>query len=135
MDEILEEQNFPYINMSLDEARSIRYLIRNLPELDGKALVSLSLVKKENKVHLNGLIKGVKENESIDGTIFMDKYWWEIYSMFENVLTHKDYYSIDKIIFAKDCIKIESNAEDREILDKDIPYLENSYSFHNYKVK
>lgn len=82
---IIDEQYFPYSNMTLEERNYYLYIIKNCRDIsatrfpvDGKSkcdLVEMRLRKEANVIYMNGsLIIGEKVTEcrSIDGIIYLD---------------------------------------------------------------
>ena len=59
-----EEKYFPYMDISLDEAREIRYLIRNTEALKNGEVVCMSLKREPNYIYANGLFYGYDCNKS-----------------------------------------------------------------------
>ena len=51
-----EERNFPYFNMTLKEARDLRYLVRNFYAFKDGELVQISLKNIEGLITTNGMV-------------------------------------------------------------------------------
>ena len=66
-DNIIEEEKyFPYMDISLDEAREIRYLVRNSEALKNGEVVWMSLKREPNYIYANGLFYGYDCNHLKD---------------------------------------------------------------------
>ena len=75
-DNIIEEEKyFPYMDISLDEAREIRYLIRNTEALKNGEVVWMSLKREPNYIYANGLFYGYDCNKSFEGFIYEKSSW------------------------------------------------------------
>lgn len=124
-DNIIEEEKyFPYMDISLDEAREIRYLIRNTEALKNGEVVWMSLKREPNYIYANGLFYGYDCNKSFEGFIYERAHGYKIYTIVTDVLSHKDYYGIDEFIYQIKNIKVNSIVERMEPVSKKISYPE-----------
>lgn len=80
---ILDEQKFPYIYMSLEERNQYLNIIRNCKDIcdsENKVndiskceIIGMRLIKEDNDIIFNGMLKIGNENRTIEGRIFFDK--------------------------------------------------------------
>ena len=127
-DNIIEEEKyFPYMDISLDEAREIRYLIRNTEALKNGEVVCMSLKNEPNYIYANGLFYSAGCNKSFDGFIYKRAHGYKIFTIVTEVLSHKDYYGIDEFIYQIKNIKVNSFVEKMDPVSKKISYPEEDF--------
>lgn len=122
-----EEKYFPYMDISLDEAREIRYLIRNTEALKNGEVVCMSLKSEPNYIYANGLFYSAGCNKSFDGFIYKRAHGYKIFTIVTEVLSHKDYYGIDEFIYQIKNIKVNSFVEKMDPVSKKISYPEEDF--------
>lgn len=122
-----EEKYFPYMDISLDEAREIRYLIRNTEALKNGEVVCMSLKREPNYIYANGLFYSAGCNKSFDGFIYKRAHGYKIFTIVTEVLSHKDYYGIDEFIYQIKNIKVNSFVEKMDPVSKKISYPEEDF--------
>lgn len=64
-----EERLFPYLNISLEEARRLRYLISNFYAFKDGDLIQMSLRNIDGVVTANGLVYEQDKNKAFDSKI------------------------------------------------------------------
>ena len=64
-----EERLFPYLNISLEEARRLRYLISNFYAFKDGDLIQMSLRNVDGVVTANGLVYEQDKNKAFDSKI------------------------------------------------------------------
>ena len=64
-----EERLFPYLNISLEEARRLRYLISNFYAFKDGDLIQMSLRNIDGVVTANGLVYEQDKNKAFDSRI------------------------------------------------------------------
>ena len=112
---VKEEENFVYINMSLAEARELRYYLENLDIFNGKQIVYLKLMKNEKVVKAQGMVYTYEvDNMLFQSVIVKKSKSLEILTMVEKILEHKDFYSVDKVHLNEKNIKIYSHVENEQ---------------------
>ena len=122
-----EEKYFPYIGISLDEAREIRYLIKNSEALKDGEVVCMSLENTSKYVYANGLFAGDDCNKSFESFIYRRAHGYKIYTIVTEILSHKDYYDIEEFIYQIKNIKVNSIVERMEPVSKKISYPEEDF--------
>lgn len=123
--EIEEEQYFPYLNMSLEEARLIRYLIINMEVFKNHEIVAMGLKNINDEIRVNGMAYKDGDNLTFNGIAKPRKTGYIVSLIIEEVLSHKDYYSIESFRFNKNSIKVRSKIERCDEVIKEIPYINN----------
>ena len=120
-DNIYEEENlFPSINVSLDDARLIRYLVRNFYVFRNGELVQMTLRNTNGVINANGLVYEKNKNKTFNSEIEYTDNGMIFYTEIEEV-PRKKYYSIDEFIFREKDIEVRSKINGRNIIRK-IPY-------------
>ena len=122
-----EEKYFPYKDISLDEAREIRYLVRNIETLKNGEVVCMSLKREPNYIYANGLFYSADCNKSFEGFIYKRAHGYKIFTIVTEVLSHKDYYGIDEFIYQIKNIKVNSFVEKMDPVSKKISYHEEDF--------
>ena len=122
-----EEKYFPYMDISLDEAREIRYLIRNTEALKNGEVVCMSLKREPNYIYANGLFYSAGCNKSFEGFIYKRAHGYKIFTIITEVLSHKDYYGIDEFIYQIKNIKVNSHVEGMKPISRKISYPEEDF--------
>ena len=123
---IIEEENFfPYIGLSLAEAREIRYLIRNMETFKNGKVIQMGLRNNEKCVYANGMYAG-DVNKTFESYIYRKDYGYKIFSVIVDVLSHRDYYSVDEFLFEPEHIKVISEIENMNKVENNIDYFEES---------
>ena len=122
-----EEKYFPYMDILLDEAREIRYLIRNTEALKNGEVVCMSLKREPNYIYANGLFYSAGCNKSFEGFIYKRAHGYKIFTIVTEVLSHKDYYGIDEFIYQIKNIKVNSFVEKMDPVSKKISYPEEDF--------
>ena len=89
-----EERNFPYFNMTLKEARDLRYLVRNFYAFKDGELVQMSLKNIEGVITANGMVFEEGKSKTFDSEIKYKNNGVIFYSEIEEIYGNK-YYSID----------------------------------------
>lgn len=124
MNDILEEKNIYYKNMTLDDAKELIYYLNNIGAFVNSKIVEISLDKNESNIKAEGLLYNDKENKLFDMEIRLYKKGLVIYSVILNINNKKDFYAIDKFYFREKDIKIKSSIEGKGEFIKTIPYYE-----------
>ena len=120
-----EERLFPYLNISLEEARRLRYLISNFYAFKDGYLIQMSLRNVDGVVTANGLVYEQDKNKAFDSKIEYVDEGIDIYSEIDEIF-HKRFYSIDKFRFKEKDIEVTSCIENKEDIVRHIPYPEES---------
>ena len=118
-----EERNFPYFNMTLKEARDLRYLVRNFYAFKDGELVQMSLKNVEGVITANGMVFEEGKSKTFDSEIKYKNNGVIFYSEIEEIYGNK-YYSIDEFNFQEKDIKVSSNIERNGKIVRRIPYRE-----------
>ena len=118
-----EERNFPYFNMTLKEARDLRYLVRNFYAFKDGELVQMSLKNIEGVITANGMVFEEGKSKTFDSEIKYKNNGVIFYSEIEEIYGNK-YYSIDEFKFKEKDIKVSSNIERNGKIVRRIPYRE-----------
>lgn len=118
-----EERNFPYFNMTLKEARDLRYLVRNFYAFKDGELVQMSLKNIEGVITANGMVFEEGKSKTFDSEIKYKNNGVIFYSEIEEIYGNK-YYSIDEFKFQEKDIKVSSNIERNGKIVRRIPYRE-----------
>lgn len=122
-----EEKYFPYMDISLDEAREIRYLMCNVEVLKNGKILMMSLKNTPEYVYANGLLADAESNKTFEGFIYKRAHGYKIFTIVTEVLSHKDYYGIDEFIYQIKNIKVNSFVEKMEPVSKKISYPEEDF--------
>ena len=120
-----EERLFPYLNISLEEARRLRYLISNFYAFKDGDLIQMSLRNIDGVVTANGLVYEQDKNKAFDSRIEYVDEGIDIYSEIDEIF-HKRFYSIDKFRFKEKDIEVNSCIENKEDIVRHIPYPDES---------
>lgn len=120
-----EERLFPYLNISLEEARRLRYLISNFYAFKDGDLIQMSLRNIDGVVTANGLVYEQDKNKAFDSRIEYVDEGIDIYSEIDEIF-HKRFYSIDKFRFKEKNIEVTSCIENKEDIVRHIPYPDES---------
>ena len=120
-----EERLFPYLNISLEEARRLRYLISNFYAFKNGDLIQMSLRNIDGVVTANGLVYEQDKNKAFDSRIEYVDEGIDIYSEIDEIF-HKRFYSIDKFRFKEKDIEVTSCIENKEDIVRHIPYPDES---------
>lgn len=120
-----EERLFPYLNISLEEARRLRYLISNFYAFKDGDLIQMSLRNIDGVVTANGLVYEQDKNKAFDSKIEYVDEGIDIYSEIDEIF-HKRFYSIDKFRFKEKDIEVTSCIENKEDIVRHIPYPDES---------
>ncbi len=116
-DNIYEEENlFPSINVSLDDARLIRYLVRNFYVFRNGELVQMTLRNTNGVINANGLVYEKNKNKTFNSEIEYTDNGMIFYTEIEEV-PRKKYYSIDEFIFREKDIEVRSKVEGQNIVN------------------
>lgn len=118
-----EERNFPYFNMTLKEARDLRYLVRNFYAFKDGELVQMSLKNIEGVITANGMVFEEGKSKTFYSEIKYKNNGVIFYSEIEEIYGNK-YYSIDEFKFQEKDIKVSSNIERNGKIVRRIPYRE-----------
>ena len=118
-----EERNFPYFNMTLKEARDLRYLVRNFYAFKDGELVQMSLKNIEGVITANGMVFEEGKSKTFYSEIKYKNNGVIFYSEIEEIYGNK-YYSIDEFNFQEKDIKVSSNIERNGKIVRRIPYRE-----------
>ena len=118
-----EERNFPYFNMTLKEARDLRYLVRNFYAFKDGELVQMSLKNIEGVITANGMVFEEGKSKTFDSEIKYKNNGVIFYNEIEEIYGNK-YYSIDEFNFQEKDIKVSSNIERNGKIVRRIPYRE-----------
>ena len=118
-----EERDFPYLNLSLEKSRLLRYLVSNFYALKDDKLIRMYLERQENKLFGNGLIYGVDNNKSFYTEIEYVDGGVNFYTEIEEIYG-KRFYSIDMFRFKENDIEVISNIEGKDTVRRKIPYNE-----------
>ena len=118
-----EERNFPYFNMTLKEARDLRYLVRNFYAFKDGELVQMSLKNIEGVITANGMVFEEGKSKTFDSEIKYKNNGVIFYSEIEEIYGN-EYYSIDEFNFQEKDIKVSSNIERNGKIVRRIPYRE-----------
>ena len=120
-----EERLFPYLNISLEEVRRLRYLISNFYAFKDGDLIQMSLRNIDGVVTANGLVYEQDKNKAFDSRIEYVDEGIDIYSEIDEIF-HKRFYSIDKFRFKEKNIGVTSCIENKEDIVRHIPYPDES---------
>ena len=120
-----EERLFPYLNISLEEARRLRYLISNFYAFKDGDLIQMSLRNIDGVVTANGLVYEQDKNKAFDSRIEYVDEGIDIYSEIDEIF-HKRFYSIDKFRFKEKDIEVTSCIENKEDIVRHSPYPDES---------
>ena len=118
-----EERNFPYFNMTLKEARDLRYLVRNFYAFKDGELVQMSLKNIKGVITANGMVFEEGKSKTFDSEIKYKNNGVIFYSEIEEIYGN-EYYSIDEFNFQEKDIKVSSNIERNGKIVRRIPYRE-----------
>ena len=118
-----EERNFPYFNMTLKEARDLRYLVRNFYAFKDGDLVQMSLKNIEGVITANGMVFEEGKSKTFYSEIKYKNNGVIFYSEIEEIYGN-EYYSIDEFNFQEKDIKVSSNIERNGKIVRRIPYRE-----------
>lgn len=122
-DILQEESKFPYINMSLEEARKLRYLAQNIYAFKDGQLVQMQLIKVNDVIKANGSIYNKDNNLCFDSTIKMTDSSVIFYSEIQKI-GGGDFYSVDTFNFLVDFIEVISEIDNQEPMIRKIPYMD-----------
>lgn len=122
-----EEKYFPYMDISLDEAREFRYLMCNVEVLKNGKILMMSLKNTPEYVYANGLLADDESNKTFEGFIYKRAHGYKIFTIVTEVLSHKDYYGIDEFIYQIKNIKVNSFVEKMDPVSKKISYPEEDF--------
>ena len=115
---IYEEENlFQSINVSLDDARLIRYLVRNFYVFRNGELVQMTLRNTNGVINANGLVYEKNKNKTFNSEIEYTDNGMIFYTEIEEV-PRKKYYSIDEFVFREKDIEIKSKVDGLNIVNK-----------------
>lgn len=123
-----DEKCFPYLYISLEESRKIRYLIRNMDTFKNGEVVQMSLQNNGEYVYGNGMFASDDGNKTFESYVYKTPYGYKIFSVIEEVLKHKDYYSVDVFLFEEKDIRVISEVEHGDKVVKKIDYPEESFT-------
>ena len=118
-----EERNFPYLNMSLEDARKLRYLVRNFYAFKDGELVQMGLKNIDGVITANGMIFEEGKSKTFDSEIEYNDDGVIFYSEIEEIYGSR-YYSIDDFRFKEKDIEVSSKIEEKEEVIRRIPYME-----------
>ena len=118
-----EERNFPYFNMTLKEARDLRYLVRNFYAFKDGELVQMSLKNIKGVITANGMVFEEGKSKTFYSEIKYKNNGVIFYSEIEEIYGN-EYYSIDEFNFQEKDIKVSSNIERNGKIVRRIPYRE-----------
>ena len=118
-----EGKVFPYLNMSLEEARKLRYLVKNFYAFKDGELVQMILKNIDGVVTANGMIFEEGKSKTFDSEIQYKEDGVTFYSEIEEIYGN-EYYSIDEFNFQEKDIKVSSNIERNGKIVRRIPYRE-----------
>lgn len=127
--ELEEGQYFPYFNMSLEESRLLRYLIKNMEVFKEHEIVKMSLRKEDKEIKVNGIAYKEGDNLTFDGVAKPKSSGYVVAVAIEKVLSHKDYYSIESFNLNKGSIRVHSKIEGKAEVTKKIPYMDNYITY------
>ena len=118
-----EEKVFPYLNMSLEEARKLRYLVKNFYAFKDGELVQMILKNIDGVVTANGMIFEEGKSKTFDSEIQYKEDGVTFYSEIEEIYGDR-YYSIDEFNFQEKDIEVTSKIERKEKVVRRIPYMD-----------
>lgn len=118
-----EEKVFPYLNISLEEARRLRYLVRNFYAFRNGELVQMSIENIDGIIKANGMVYEKGNNKTFDSEVEYGEDKVTFYSEIEEVYG-KRFYSIDEFCFLEKDIKVSSKLEGKDEVVRKIPYDE-----------
>ena len=118
-----EERNFPYFNMTLKEARDLRYLVRNFYAFKDGELVQMSLKNIKGVITANGMVFEEGKSKTFYSEIKYKNNGVIFYSEIEEIYGDR-YYSIDEFNFQEKDIEVTSKIERKEKVVRRIPYMD-----------
>lgn len=119
-----QEKLFPFIGISIEKARELKYFFNNLETLNDGEIVQLSLNKDYDRINANGMFAGNKENICFNSIIKPIKNGYKFYNVFTFIPSEKEVYSIDVFVYQEEYIKQISCIEGSEWTVKVIPYID-----------
>ncbi len=127
---ILEEVNlFSYPDdMTLEQAREIRYLIGNVAALEDGEVKKMSLENTPKYIYANGVFKGEKCNKTFESFIYKGNHGYKMCTIVTEISSHKNYYSIDEFIYQIKNIKVNSHVEGMKPISRKISYPEEDFT-------
>ena len=120
-----EEKSFPYIDMSLEEARKLRYLVRNFYAFKDGELIQMVLRNSDGIIRANGMVFEEGKSKTFDSLIKYKNDGVIFYSEIDEIYGNR-YYSIDDFSFGEKDIKVVSSIAKKEDIVRRIPYMEES---------
>lgn len=118
---ILDEQDFPYMGMTLEERNYYLNIIKNCKDIADTIhkvgnksqcrILKLSLKKKENEISFNGFATIEHENRCIDGYLFLEKDSILVDMHITRLCVddiHKEYTVLDEFKLVDDILKRKS---------------------------
>lgn len=118
-----EEAFFPYENMSLEEARNLRYLVSNFAAFANGELVQMSLQNKDGEITANGLVYEPGKNKTFYSNVIKGEGEVVFYSEITEIYG-KTFVSRDEFTFCEKDIQVKSKIEGKRSVTKIIPYFE-----------
>lgn len=126
---VVEEARLSFKGINREEARNLTYYMENLPIFEKNYIVKITFDKTEDKIIANGFAYCDESNKLFKSNIKYTKLGYEIITLMEDINSHKDRYSIDKVNLNKDGVKIISKIENMEEKIKVINYREDHRNF------
>ena len=119
----VEEQNFSYRNITLEEATHLKYLASNLLVMANSELVQVKFNKdQEDSILMNGLIYSDNGNKAIKSRIIAKNNTFMFFSNVDDLKGNK-YITFDEFSYLDNVILVKSIMAGQEIIRK-IPYHE-----------
>lgn len=122
---LLEEQDFPYLNISYEDAKKLRYLFYNIPALKEYEILRMSLKNTSENITANGMLYSPNGNATFSSEIIYDEEnsMISIFTLIE-LCNRKDYYSIDVFRLREKNIEAISSIEKHDKIKFVIPYYD-----------
>lgn len=119
-----EEKWFPHQGISLEEARLLRYLVRNIEFFNKSKVVQMSLVFNGEYIYGNGCASCENDSITFESFVYRRSNGYRIITEASEVLSKKRTFSLDDVTFLKNSLKIRSKIEKEDLVIKKIPYPE-----------
>lgn len=124
--ELLEEEmNFPYMGISLEDAREIRYLLGNVSELNSGKIIQMSSSFVSNPkgdkeyIYVNGMSSN---NKTFSGNIYLTKKGYNSYLRIVNEDTQESKVVETEFLYLAKVIQVTTKILDNIVEIKDIEY-------------
>lgn len=126
---VVEEAKLSFGGINREEARDLTYYMENLPIFEIDHIVRITFDKNEGKIIANGFVFCEESNKLFKSKIKYTKFGYEIITLIEDINSHKDTFSIDRVNLNKDGVKIISKIESKKVQIKTINYREEHKNF------